>query len=215
MRRRLWPATNTPAGPAAPVIVELQVISAHFPNVPTDTYDDDGVTHSRLDPYDDGDPNYVPGLGLTLENVRGKSLILDNLIEETAESVAQHRADEVFLEVFENFYRQTFERNLQTELARPGRDAEIAADEVQRDLERRTFVYNDYDNPQHDEDGCVIDATRVERVFDTVAECEAAKAKYDAEEDAKIKAKNKAKAEAHLKASNNVVPLRGGDDDAA
>lgn len=107
-----------------------------------------------------------------------------------------------------------FTLNLKTELARPGRDEEVAADEVRRDLDRRTFVYWDHDQPiyEEDEDGVrhmVDNGTRVEKVFDTVAECDAFKAKHYAEAEAEREAeKAERKAEAEV-TSGNIVTFPG------
>jgi hypothetical protein len=190
--------------------VELEVMSKHFPKVPTDTRPEgSGHVYIVVEPSTD---DYIPGLDITLRNARGESLIEDNLIDETAQVLAQAAADDVFYETYTKFYRDVFTLNLKTELARPGRDEEIAADEVRRDLDRRTFVYWDHDQPiyEEDEDGVrhmVDNGTRVEKVFDTVAERDAFKAKHYAEAKAKREAE-KAEAEAEV-TSGNVITFPG------
>jgi hypothetical protein len=81
----------------------------------------------------------------------------------------------------------------------------LLTSKIRRDLDRRTVTYWDYENPERDEDGSVIDGARVEKVFDTVAERDAFMAKHYAE--AKREAeKAERKAEA---TSGNVVTFPG------
>jgi hypothetical protein len=59
--------------------VELEVMSKHFPKVPTDTRPEwSGHVYIVVEPSTD---DYIPGLDITLRNARGESLIEDNLID--------------------------------------------------------------------------------------------------------------------------------------